>query len=164
MVLAPDTGFITVPPGPIATEAGPARALAAAQAWELARRDSWSPRARFAYVVLRALRNKEARPWPGFFFLNDAQIANAGGVRSARCLFVMKARMPPMTVMSIHRGLGRRIGGRLNAEGATNSAKDAADDTADNNAKGSCRLIADSCAMRNAVGDALSLRRKWASK
>lgn len=76
----------------------------------------------------------------------------------------MKACVVPMTVVPIHGWFGRRIGGWLNPEGTANSAKDAADDTADNNAKGPCCLIADRRAMRNAVGDPLSLRRKRASE
>jgi hypothetical protein len=115
-------------------------------------------------VVLRALRNKEARPWPGFFFLMNAQIAKAGFVPSAGRLFVIKACMPPMTVVSIHWGLGCRIGRRLNPKRAAYSAKDAANNAADDTTKGACRLGAHIGAMRGAFGDALSLRRKRASK
>jgi hypothetical protein len=72
--------------------------------------------------------------------------------------------MPPMPVMASHWGFAGRIGGRLNAKGATDPAENTANDTADNDSNGSCCLITDSCAMRNAVGDALCLRRKRASK
>jgi len=83
----------------------------------------------------------------------------------------MNVRMvPPMVAMPIHRGFGCRIGSinRLNPEDAAYSANDAANhatnDAADNAANRSCCLDAHSGAMRDAVGDALCLRRKRASK
>jgi hypothetical protein len=76
----------------------------------------------------------------------------------------MKARVPPMTMVSIDWRFGCRIRGRLNPEGAANSTKDAADDATDDTTKGSCCLGAHSGAMRGAVGDALGLRRKRTSE
>jgi hypothetical protein len=76
----------------------------------------------------------------------------------------MDVRMPPMPVMASHGRFARRIGGRLNPESATDPAENTANDAADNDSNGSCCLITDRRAMRNAIGDALCLRRKRASK
>jgi len=69
-----------------------------------------------------------------------------------------------MAMVPIHRGLAWRIGGRLNSESAAYPAEHAANHAADDAPKGSCCLGSDSGAMRGAVGDALCLRRKRASK
>ena len=75
-----------------------------------------------------------------------------------------------MVAMPIHWGHGCRIGSidRLNPEHAAYSANDAANNTtndaADDAANRSCCLDADSGAMRDAVGNALCLRRKRASQ
>jgi hypothetical protein len=114
--------------------------------------------------VLRALRNKEARLRPGFFILIDVRIAKLQPAHSAGRLFVVNVRMPPMPVMADHRRFARRIGSRLNPQRAANPANDAADDATDNATNGSCCLGPHSGAMRDAVGDALCLCRKRASK
>jgi hypothetical protein len=114
-------------------------------------------------VVLRALRNKEARPRPGFFILIDARIAKPALVHSAGCLLVVNVRMMP-AVMPNHGRLAWRVSGRLNPKRAANSAKDTADDTADNATNWSCCLGANTGAMRGTIGNALCLRRKRADK
>jgi hypothetical protein len=71
--------------------------------------------------------------------------------------------VPPMAVVPIHGGLGRRIGGRLNSEETADAAEDATNSAADDATNRSCCLASHNYAMSDAVGDALCLRRKWAS-
>jgi hypothetical protein len=73
-------------------------------------------------------------------------------------------RVPVVMPIHVRWRLARRIRGRLHSKSATDAAKNAADDAADNNAKRSRCLIANSRAMRNAIGDALCLRSQWASE
>jgi hypothetical protein len=163
-VRAPLTGLTittAAPRAPIAIEAAPARELVVAQAWESARCASDQDLCAWRFVCCVT---KKPGFEPGFFFLIDARIAKPGLAHSAGRLFVMNVRMPPMSVMTNHRRLARRIRGWLIPESATNAAEDAANDATDNATDRSCCLVAYIGAVRGAFRDALCLRRKRASK
>ncbi len=69
-----------------------------------------------------------------------------------------------MPMMAIHGGLVARICNRRNPEGAVYAANNAANHAADETANRSGGLHAHVGAMRDAIGDALCLRRKRESK